>query len=113
MIQKASILENIKYGDTNPVINTLLNTEDTKEVRIVFKEHQLMKEHKAPYPIIVEIVEGMIDFGVGTERFILKRGMIIALKANVVHELKALENSVVRLSLNKSDSVERPQKALK
>ncbi len=113
MIQKASILEDIVYNDTNPVVSTLLNTEETKEVRIVFTENQLMKEHKAPYPIVVEVVEGKIDFGVGTERFLLEKGMLIALKANVIHDLKALDKSIVRLSLNKSDSLERPKEVLK
>jgi quercetin dioxygenase-like cupin family protein len=112
MINIASILADITYGETTPSVSVLLNTVDTKEVRIVFRVGQEMKEHKAPYPIVVAVIEGTIDFGVGAERFILEKGMMIALEANIAHDLSALENSIVRLSLNKSDSLERLQKVI-
>lgn len=104
----ASVLKDITYGDTAPNVSVLINTNDTKEVRIVFKQAQEMKQHKAPYPIVVSVVEGSIDFGVGNERFILEKGMMIALEASIPHDLKALQNSIVRLSLNKSDNIDRP-----
>ncbi len=110
-MKTASILTDIKYGETSPIVSVLINTTDTKEVRIVFKEGQDMKEHKAPYPIVVSVIKGSIDFGVSTERFILEKGMMIALEANIPHDLKALQNSIVRLSLNKSDNVDRPKVA--
>jgi quercetin dioxygenase-like cupin family protein len=50
---------------------------------------------------------------VGEEKFILKAGDVIALEGSVLHELNALEESVVRLSLHKSDSVERVNSLLK
>lgn len=103
----ASILEGIKYGDIKPAVSVLINTPVTKEVRIVFREGQEMVEHKTGYPIIIAVVEGTIDFGVGLERVLLEKGMMVALEANVPHDLKAIQSSVVRLSLNKSDSVER------
>lgn len=105
----ASVLTDIKYGETTPAVSVLINTAFTKEVRIVFKEGQEMKEHKAPYPIVVSVVEGLIDFGVEAERFILEKGMLITLEANILHDLKALQNSIVRLSLSKSDNVDRPK----
>lgn len=109
MIKTASILSDIKYGETNPAISVLINTDTTKEVRIVFKKGQVMKEHKAPYPIVVAVIEGTIDFGISDERFVLEKGMMIALEANILHDLIAQQDSIVRLSLNKSDSVDRPQ----
>lgn len=107
-MKTASVLTDIKYGETAPSINVLINTSSIKEVRIVFKEGQEMKEHKAPNPIVVSVVEGLIDFGVGAEHFVLEKGMLIALEATIPHSLKALQNSIVRLSLHKSDTVERP-----
>lgn len=103
----ASVLTDIQYGETNPAVSVLINTTSIKEVRIVFKEGQEMKEHKAPYPIVVSVVEGSIDFGVEEEHFILEKGMLIALEANILHSLKALQNSIVRLSLNKADNIDR------
>lgn len=112
-MEKASIFENITHGNIKPVITVLLNTDDIKEVRIVFRENQEMKEHKAAYPIVVEIVEGSIDFGVVGERHILKKGMLVALEASVSHDLIAIEDSIVRLSLHKSDNIARVEQIIK
>ncbi|RRJ88018.1 cupin [Paenimyroides tangerinum] len=108
----ASVLTDIKYGETTPAVSVLVNTTTIKEVRIVFKEGQEMKEHKAPCPIVVSVVEGSIDFGVGKEHFILEKGMLIALEANILHSLKALQNSILRLSLSKADNIDRAKEVV-
>ena len=61
-----------------------------------------MTAHKAAYPIVVAVIDGSIDFGVDSERFTLEKGMIIALEANILHDLKATKDSIVLLSMNKS-----------
>lgn len=61
-----------------------------------------MIAHKAAYPIVVTVIDGSIDFGVDSERFTLDKGMIIALEANMLHDLKATKDSIVLLSMNKS-----------
>lgn len=103
----ASIYDNIEYGDKNPAIKILIDCPHTKEIRITFRKGQVMKEHKAGYPIVVAVIEGCINFGIGQERQILKKGMMISLSANIPHDLIAENDSIVRLSLNKSDNIER------
>jgi quercetin dioxygenase-like cupin family protein len=97
----ASIFEDLEFGDIQPAIKVLLNTSAIKEIRIAFKNGQAMKSHKAGHPIVVEVVEGSIDFGVGDERYKLTKGMLIALEANVMHDLSAESDSIIRLSLIK------------
>lgn len=104
-----SLLENVVYGDKKPAITPLMETEVTKEIRIVFKKGQEMKKHQTAFPITVEIFEGQIGFTVHDIAHVLKKGQIISLKPNVSHSLIATENSIVRLTLLKSDSVERVQ----
>ncbi len=104
-----SILSDIEYGDTKPAIKVLFNNASVKEIRIVFKEGQEMREHKTRHPIVVEIVDGSIDFGVGGTVHRLDKGMLIALEADVPHNLVARAPSIVRLSLSKADTVERVQ----
>jgi quercetin dioxygenase-like cupin family protein len=58
-------------------------------------------------------LKGCIEFTVDAETFMLQAGDVIALEGNVMHELKALEESVVRLSLHKGDSVQRVKEVLK
>lgn len=109
----ASFTADIVYGDTQPVITPLITNEFTKEIRIVFRIGQSMKAHKTSFPITVMIVQGRIDFGVGEERYELVAGDVVALEGNVIHDLNALEDSIVRLSLHKGDSVARVNGVLK
>ncbi|ATA73962.1 cupin domain-containing protein [Capnocytophaga sp. H4358] len=102
----ASMLKDVTYKDDKPNVEVILETEFTKEVRITFKEGQIMKRHKAPRAIVVQVLEGKINFEVGETIYQLNKGDFITLKATIVHELKALENSVVRLSLSKYETQE-------
>ncbi|MDO6759487.1 cupin [Tamlana sp. 2_MG-2023] len=107
-MQKASILENITYQENEkPAVTVLLKTESTKEVRIVMKSGQFMKEHKAPFPIVIEMFDGEIDFGANGEKQNLKKGDIVALDANVPHDLVCISNCIIRLSISVLDKLER------
>ncbi|HLT49113.1 MAG TPA: cupin domain-containing protein [Aequorivita sp.] len=109
----ASLINNLQYNESRPTIQVLFETEVGKEIRIAFKEGQVMKEHKTPFPIVVEIFEGAIDFGVNGIIHNLKKGDMVALEGGVPHDLKALETSTVRLSLNKADSAKRVEDVAK
>lgn len=103
----ASLINDLQFNENRPTIQVLMETDAGKEIRIAFKEGQVMKEHKTPFPIVVEIFEGAIDFGVNGVVHSLKRGDLICLEGGIPHDLKALETSTVRLSLNKADSAKR------
>lgn len=106
-MKTASLTENITHKVDRPNIQLLLETPFSKEIRIAFKAGQIMKEHKAPAPIVVEVFEGLIDFGVEGKVLHLKKGDLITLEAKVPHDLKAIEDSIARLSLSKGDNIER------
>ena len=110
---RASFYKDVKYSDSSVVISSVLESSFGKEIRIAFKEGQLMKEHKTKFPITVMTLKGSIEFTVGDEMYVLDEGDIIALEGNVLHELKATEDSIVWLSLHKGDSVERVENLLK
>lgn len=112
-MKTASLIENLEYNENRPAIQVLFETEAGKEIRMAFKKDQVLKEHKTPFPIVVEIFEGAIDFGVNGEVQALKKGDLIALAGNVPHDLRALEKSTVRLSLNKSDTAKRVENVAK
>ena len=111
--QSASFYKDVHYSDDSVVINSVLESSFGKEIRIVFKKGQVMKEHKTKFPITVMTLKGSIAFSVGDEEYMLNDGDIIALEGNVMHELKATEDSIVWLSLHKGDSVERVESLLK
>lgn len=103
----ASLTKNVEYNESRPAIQVLMETETGKELRIAFKEGQVMKKHHTPFPIVVEIFEGSIEFGVNGEVHTVNKGDLLALEASVPHDLKALKDSIVRLSLNKGDTAKR------
>lgn len=63
-----------------------------------------MKEHKATFPIIVNVLEGVIDFWIQGIYNHLKAGFIVTLEGNDLYNLTASEASVVRLTLFKIDN---------
>lgn len=108
----ASLIKDLEYKENKPAVSILLETKQSKEIRIALRAGQIMKEHKTPYPIVVEIFEGKIDFGVQGELLHLAKGDLIALDGGVPHDLTALENSIVRLTLSKADSLKRVEKII-
>lgn len=102
-----SFNEHLDYNDNRIVTKVILETSFSKEIRILLKSGQTMKEHKAPFPIIVHILEGKIDFGVAGELITLKKGDVITLDSNIYHDLTAKKDSIVRLTLSKLDDASR------
>lgn len=85
----------------------ILETSFSKEIRIALSKGQLMKEHKAPFPIVIHVLQGSVNLGSKGQIQEMNAGDLITLDANVPHDLKAIERAVIRLTLSKLDKVER------
>lgn len=103
----ASFFQDLTFSDKAVVIKALIDSDFGKEIRIAFKKNQVMKEHKTKFPITVMALKGSVAFSIGDNTATLNAGDVIAVEGGVMHELQALEESVVRLSLHKNDSVDR------
>lgn len=110
-MKTASILKNLAYNEQRPAVSVMMETEFSKEIRIAFKQGQVLAEHQAPFPITVQIVKGNIDFGVQGEIHALETGDLITLSGKVPHDLTANEDCVVRLTLSKKDRADRVKSA--
>lgn len=109
-MKKASFTEDITFNENKVAITVILESDFSKEIRIAMKKGQQMKEHKTAFPIVVQILEGSIDFGVRGTIHTLQQNDIITLKGGVPHDLTAKENSIIRLTLSKLDSANRVKK---
>ena len=108
-MKTASLVNDLQYNEDKPAVKVLLDTDTSREIRIAMRKDHVMKEHKTTYPIVVEIFEGEISFGVKGESYELKKGDLVYLEGNVPHDLRAKQNSTVRLTLTKADTAERVQ----
>jgi len=107
-----SFKEELIFNDKHVTTTVILESDFSKEIRIAFKKGQVMKKHKTRFPIVVQVLSGAIDFNVNESIQYLKEGGIIALEANIPHDLTAREESVVRLTLSKLDKAERLEKVI-
>ena len=103
----------VEYNDAKVRTQLILETAFSKEIRILLKKGQSMREHKAPFPIVVHLLEGSIDFGIAGQNNRLEKGAILTLEGNTPHDLYAHEDSMVRLTLSKQDKVERVEDVVK
>lgn len=111
-MKTASILKDLEFNEAKPMIKVLFETSFTKEIRIAMKTGTEMKKHQTSFPIVVEMVDGNLDFGVNNKVLNLVKGDLIALEGSVPHDLKAKTDSVVRLTLTKYDQTDRVEKVI-
>ena len=109
----ASFNDNLVFSGEKIMTQVVLESEFSKEIRIAMSKGQVMKEHQTKFPIVVHVLEGKISFGLSGNVHTMEKGAVITLEGNVPHDLKALENSIIRLTLSKFDSVSRVEKVVK
>jgi rmlC-like cupin family protein len=106
-MKTASIYQDLEFNENKPAIKAILETDFTKEIRILMRENQEMKEHQTPFPIVVELLEGEIIFGVEGLNYEVKKGDLLTLSGGIPHNLIAKKESIIRLTLSKLDSSKR------
>jgi quercetin dioxygenase-like cupin family protein len=65
---------------------------------MVLKKGARLAEHRTKGPIAVQVLSGLVRFSAASKDAQLKPGTMAALHRDVVHELEALQDSVVLLT---------------
>lgn len=105
-MQKLSFLDDTRFAD-KPQIDLMLESEQGKEIRICMQKGNEMKEHTAPGAIVIMVLRGTVNIGSSEGGVQLCAGEAVYFGARVPHSLLAVEDSVIRLSLSKIDSIKR------
>ncbi len=79
----------------------LLNQPQAMIVMLSFEKDGVKAEHTVPGIATITIVEGVIDFTVLGKTHKLNAGQVIVLEPNTSHDLKALEKSLVLVTISK------------
>lgn len=111
-MKTAKYFEEVSFSE-GLKIDALLQTQNSKEIRIIMPKNEIMKEHKAPGNIVVQILTGKIWFEVEGQKYEFQSGDMLALDALIPHSLGGLEDSIIRLSLSKNDDVKRVKEVAK
>lgn len=80
-------------------IKRIFQGSGAKLIRISFRAGQVMSEHKTNAPIFVQVLEGTILFRVHGEEIKMPAGAIIHVDPSVEHELEAVSDAHVLLTL--------------
>lgn len=102
-----SFKDAVEFDEVRVKTKVIIETSFSKEIQILMKTGQFMKEHKTPYPILIHLLEGKIELGLQGNKLLMNCGNVIALEGDIPHDLMAIENSIIRLTLSKYDKVER------
>ena len=105
--------QSAKFEPEKVAVNVLAQNASAKEIQILMAQGSQMKEHKAPFDISVQVLRGEVEFSVSGDTAVLKELDMVSLKANEPHSLRALKDSIVRLSLAQADTLARVQGVLK
>lgn len=84
-------------GDRNAV--TLVKNPSVRVTLMTLRRGASLREHHVEGPITVYVVEGSINFIVGPDKCPLKRGGFLSLERTIPHDVEALEDSVILLTI--------------
>lgn len=93
------IKDEITWSSSDHNSITIFKSENTTIVLIGMHQNAELKKHKAHGNIHVQVLEGEINFCTDQQTVSLKKGQMIALKANIPHYVLALEDSFFLLTV--------------
>lgn len=94
-----SLVAEVPIEEANLRIGRLFKGAGVTAIKLSFDTDQHMKEHTAAAPILVQVIEGHIEFTVGGETFQMPQGAIIHVDAKVPHSLTSVGTAHVLLLL--------------
>lgn len=69
-------------------------------IRLTFAAGQIMREHSTNSPLIVQVLAGRIAFRIAGDEIAMPEGAIMHVEPNEKHELEALTDAHVLLTLS-------------
>lgn len=93
------IKHEITWATTDHNSITIFKSDNTTVVLIGMHKNAELKRHKAYGNIHVQVLEGKINFCAEQQTVSLQKGQMIALKADILHSVQALDDSFFLLTV--------------
>ncbi|TCN54262.1 hypothetical protein EV641_105287 [Rhodococcus sp. SMB37] len=87
-----------KDGDA-PRLEKLASGAGATVIRMGFAQGQVLKDHRAPAPILVQATSGDVSFSTAEKTVSLVPGVAVHVDEGVMHKLVANADSVVMLTI--------------
>lgn len=81
----------------------ILDADRARIMHLAFDAGQELKEHKAPVPILIQVLEGRFTFTVGESTNVLTPGALLHLTAALPHAVLAHEPSRLTITMLRGD----------
>lgn len=102
----ADVAELAPVQPESTVSRTVLKADGTRVVLFAFDAGQVLTEHTAAMPVLLQVLDGRLRIGGGGEFVELTPGGLVHLDTRLPHSVEALEPS--RLLLTMLDARARP-----
>lgn len=79
----------------------LLEAPEVRVVHIALDDGQGLTEHLSPFPILVQVVSGSVDFEVNGQTHRMETGGLIHLPAKLLHAVTAIGQARIQITLIK------------
>ncbi len=96
--QGASVLKEAA-GQSSHAARTLIKDGPMRVTMVAFQEGGALRQHRAPGPVSIQVLQGEVEVGVGSSAQQLTEGNCLVLGANVEHSLVAHKESVILLTI--------------
>lgn len=104
-VSHANLLELTPIVEGATVSKPLVNTDALRQVVFAMDQGQSMSEHRAPFLVVVQVLEGELIFVVAGEKRTLKAQDWLIMPPNEPHDLDAIEPTRFLLTMVKEHSV--------
>jgi quercetin dioxygenase-like cupin family protein len=98
MDEAARLKARPEWSSEDRLAVSLVKDDALNILLMVLKKGARLAEHRTKGPIAVQVLSGSVRFSAGSKDVELASGSMAVLDRNVVHELEALEESIVLLT---------------
>lgn len=96
---RTNMFDGVGYDDAAAAITEIMSTPFSREIRIAMQKHQAMRDHESAHPVTFGVLEVVVKMNVEEDEVLLGKGDVAAFESGVVHNLEAMEDTLLRLTI--------------